>query len=329
MTSSLPFILLDAPSVEAEPADLLPVLARLDRLQEIAIGTQREMDLLRQESAAILRNLDLVARTLNKTHQPDRPGVAEPKPQGVRVHLLGVFEARYNGDVLSRWASRKSRLLFAYLALEPGRMVARDLLIELLWPDASPVRGSNNLSIAVHQVRSALREFLPAGKQGIVVQQGLYGLDDSIWVDVSEFQAQMAMARPALQRGDAAQVRRHLVAAVNLYRGDILEDEPYEEWTEEPRRSLSMVHARALAWLAQDAASNQDWLQVLDYAELMLKRDACDEAAHRWVMTAHWRLGDRTRALQQYDVCCQRLQAALGAGPASQTTELYARVRRG
>jgi DNA-binding SARP family transcriptional activator len=243
--------------------------------------------------------------------------------------LLGVFEARYNGAVLGRWPSRKARLLFAYLALETGRMVAKDLLIELLWPEVSPARGANNLSIAVHQVRSALREFLPQGKQGIVVQQGLYGLDDSLWVDVSEFQAQMALARPALQQGDDARVRRHLIAAVKLYRGDVLEDEPYEEWTEEPRRSLSMVHARALAWLAQDAARNEDWLQVLEYAEGLLKRDACDEAAHRWVMTAHSRLGDRTRALQQYEVCCQRLKSELGAGPASETTELYQRIRRG
>jgi len=328
--STLPFVLLDNPAPAVEAASLSLLLDRLDVLRDLAVETRRDLDVLRRESAQILRDLDaFAARAAPGPAAAVAPEAAAPAAR-LSVRLLGSFEVRCGGRVLNAWPSKKARLLFAYLAMEPGRLVPKDVLVELFWPGASPARGSNNLSIAVHQLRSALKEALPEGSHGVIVQQGLYGLEpEAAWVDVHEFQGRMAKARPGLEKGDRERVRACLMEALGLYRGDFMESDPYEEWTEEPRRSLGMLASRALAWLVEDAAGTADWPRVLDYAGRMLARDGCDEAGHRWAMMAHWRMGNRTKALQQYELCTSRLAAELGARPAEETYRLYLQVRMG
>jgi DNA-binding SARP family transcriptional activator len=330
--STLPFVLLEsapAPAVTFEPDSLSLLLDRLDVLRDLALETRRDLDLLRRESAQILIDLGAVALRADNPSEPEQPASStHPVSNKLAIRLLGSFEVRFGGRVLSAWPSKKARLLLAYLALEPGRLAPKDVLVELFWPGVSPARGANNLSIAVHQLRSALKEALRDGSHGITVQQGLYGLDpETAWVDVQEFRSLMAKARPSLEKGDGDRVREYLTAALALYRGDFLESDPYEEWAEEPRRSLSMLLGRALAWLAEDAAANRDWQKVLDCATRMLQRDGCDEAGYRWSMLAYWRTGNRVKALQQYELCVRQLEAELGARPADETSQLYQRVR--
>jgi len=331
--STLPFVLLEGPAPRLDVPEIGLLLDRLDVLRDLALETRRDLDALRRESSQILSDLGaFTARLLSVPNAEAEAGTqVGPGPAArLTVRLLGSFEVRCGGSVLNAWPSKKARLLFAYLAMEPGRLVPKDVLVELFWPDASPARGSNNLSIAVHQLRSALKGSFPDGNHGVIVQKGLYGLDaEAAWVDVREFQACMAKARPGLEKGAKDQVRACLSEALALYRGDFMESDPYEEWTEEPRRSLGMLASRALAWLVEDAAEAGDWQRVLDYSARILERDACDEAGHRWAMAAHWRLGARTKALHQYEVCCSRLEAEIGARPAEETTRLYEQIKSG
>jgi DNA-binding SARP family transcriptional activator len=329
--STLPFVLLEsapAPAATFESDSLSLLLDRLDVLRDLALETRRDLDLLRRESAQILVDLGALATRASNPSEPEQPASSKPAADKLAIHLLGSFEVRFGGRVLSAWPSKKARLLLAYLALEPGRLAPKDVLVELFWPGASLARGSNNLSIAVHQLRSALKEALRDETHGIIVQQGLYGLDpETAWVDVQEFRSLMTKARPSLEKGDGDRVREYLTAAQALYRGDFLESDPYEEWAEEPRRSLSMLLGRALAWLAEDAAANRDWQKVLDWSGRMFQRDVCDEAGYRWSMLAYWRTGNRVKALQQYELCVRQLEAELGARPAEETYQLYQRIR--
>ncbi len=95
--------------------------------------------------------------------------------------------------------------------------------------------------------------------------------------------------------------------------------DPYEEWTMEPRRILSAACYQALTWLATEAASRRDWLAVIDFATQILRRDACDESAHRLIVNAHLMMGNRSLALQQYRACVEILDRELGVQPAPET----------
>jgi DNA-binding SARP family transcriptional activator len=328
---SLPFVLgVQAPDAPAEDNSRFDViLERLDSLQALATQSQTDLDLLRRMNSELLE----IVRRVQPDDAAPVPATSEaviadaPAGTSLSLRLLGSFDVQMRGQSIGKWPSRKARLVLAYLAIERGRMVAKDVLIDLFWPDAPPERGSNNLSIAIHQLRTALGAIDPDAAQCIVVRQGLYGVDAAkVSVDLWEFQNSLAEARRALERKDDASVRLSLAAATDICQGDLLESDPYEEWAGGPRRSLGVAFVQSLVWLAEDASKHGDWPRVLEYAARILQRDRCDEAAHRWLMTAHWKLGNRPQALQQYRLYEEALEEELGVQPSDEARLLREQI---
>ena len=324
---SLPFILEALPAPAFDGALINSILERLNRLQEMTALSQGELINLRELNSEIL---EAVKQRLPLPTEPGEAAVLEPEPPArpkLSLRLLGSFEARAGDRAVTAWPGRKARLLLAYLAMERGRMVPKDVLIELFWPGARADRGANNLSIAVYQIRSSLAALLPEAAQAVIVRQGLYGVDaECVSVDLWDLQAALNAARHALERKDKPAVQTHLRKATDLCRAELLASDPYEEWTAEPRRVLNTAWHQALTWLAMEASLEGDWPEVLDFAGQMLQRDNCDEAAHRLVMDAHLKMGNRSQALQQYQLCLQTLHNELGVSPSTETRRLGERL---
>ncbi len=323
---ALPFTLSGDAIIVGPQSSLL--LARIELLQQIALATREDVALLRSASADILHILSTSASQRTAAHSASTP---QGGGRTLSFRLFGTFEAFCSGVPIARWTSRKARLLLAYLAMHPRRRVPKEVLIELFWPECPPARGANNLSIAIYQIRAWFKDEADTRTLGICVQQGLYCLDPegSSWVDVEEFETRLAEARTALQTRNKDRAREHFAAAVELYRGDFLESDPYEEWTVEPRQAYASGCRQAIGWLASDAAELGDWPKVIELAERMLRRDSCDEDGHRWLMTAHWRMGNRAQALHQYQACSKRLEEELGVTPSEETRQLLRTIAGG
>jgi DNA-binding SARP family transcriptional activator len=302
------------------------ILGRLDILQAMSERSQTELTTLRAINSEILEVMS------QRLAAPDAPKAASPVVRQdedckLSISLLGPFEARAGSQAVANWPGRKARLLLAYLAMERGRMVPKDVLIELFWPGARADRGANNLSIAVYQIRSSLGAISPDAAHAVIVRQGLYGIDmQGVSVDLWDLQLHLDHARHALERDDKAAVRAHLREAVSLCKGELLASDPYEEWTNEPRRIFNTSVHQALAWLATEASTQSDWSSVVEFAGQILRRDACDESAHRMIVNAHLMMGNRSLALQQYRACIEVLRRELGVEPSIETQKLGARL---
>ena len=338
---SLPFVLLDrsavddavadavAPDAAAAPTATATVIARLDLLHGLVEQTRVEVLALRELNHQLL---DLVApaaaaRPAPAAHATGTAPAAVEGPQALRVRLLGAFEVRVGGRAIEGWRSRKPRQLLAYLAFDPDRPVARETLIETFWPESEPARGANNLSIAVHHISTRLGELLPDGggeSRGLSVQQGLYRLDPELpWdVDAHAFRAHVNAGNAALASGRIEETRERLGAAIEAYRGELLESDPAEEWALEPREALGGLFQSAASWLAADAAQAGDWPRLLQLGQRLVQRDAGDEAGHRWLIRAHTALGNRGQALRQYQACEQALRDEFDVAPSEQTRAL-------
>ena len=320
----LPFVLRDR-----TPDDFaaVAVFDRLDALHGLMTETRAELAELRMQQS---RLLELVLPRL-EAGAPPRSSVIEvevttPVTPAVQVRLLGAFELSIDGRPVDHWRSRKARQLLAYLALTGGRPTARETLIETFWPDSDPARGANNLSIAVHHVRSRLGESLgdSDGSRGLLVEQGLYRLDGGLeWhVDAVEFREAVARAKSELAAGREAEALACLEAALAEYGGDFLESDLTEEWTSEPRLALGNLYEWAVSRLIDYGAVNGEWSRVLQLGRALVLRDAFDEAAHRCVVRAHAMLGNRSQAMRQYRLCEERLRAEFDVAPSEETRAL-------
>lgn len=131
----------------------------------------------------------------------------------MELRVLGPVEAWRDGELVDL-GSRQHRLILAVLALEAGRVVPVDRLVDLLWPDAMPKNPRAAIQVRVSQLRSALGQ-----DTAIEGSADGYRLDLQPGnVDAHRFRSLVNEAR---QQGDDERVRT-LREALALWRGEAL-----------------------------------------------------------------------------------------------------------
>src|SRR5690606_9279309 len=98
----------------------------------------------RLERLAIHRSTSPVVGSRAGTGAPAAPAPA----RRARVAVLGTFEVRSIDGDIARWTSRKARTLLKILVARRGAPIAREQMMDLLWPDGTPDELSNRLAVA-------------------------------------------------------------------------------------------------------------------------------------------------------------------------------------
>ena len=117
---------------------------------------------------------------------------------GLELRLLGPLEAASRSGVVSL-GGPKPRALLAVLALEPGRVVSVDRLVEALWPGEPPETAAHAVQVYVSQLRKAL------GSATLVTRAPGYVLEvEPERVDAHRFVRLVDEGRAALEAGEPA-----------------------------------------------------------------------------------------------------------------------------
>ncbi|HEX7276960.1 MAG TPA: AAA family ATPase, partial [Acidimicrobiales bacterium] len=111
--------------------------------------------------------------------------------------------------------------------------------------------------------------------------------------------------------------------------GELLEDEPYAPWAQGPRRRAARLQRRARSCVWTAALDLGDTAAALDAATAAVDADPFDEDAHRALMRANHRRGDRGAALVVFKRLERELHDELGVAPADETLELYEAIAGG
>jgi predicted ATPase/DNA-binding SARP family transcriptional activator len=236
---------------------------------------------------------------------------------GVRIRLLGGFEVTV-GDrrvAADAWRLRKAKTLVKLLALAGGHRLHRDALVAVLWPERDAASATNNL----HQVLYVARRVL-GGASGALccLRDDVVWLSEGAmpWLDTEAFDAARRRAR---QTRDPQDYR----AAAELYRGDLLPEDRFEDWAEGPREAFRERHLGLLVEYAEVLSERSEHTQVLDVASAVTTVDPFHEGAHRTLMTALAATGRRYEALAAFDRLREALAEEYAADPEPATRRLY------
>jgi predicted ATPase/DNA-binding SARP family transcriptional activator len=236
---------------------------------------------------------------------------------GVRIRLLGGFEVTV-GDrrvAADAWRLRKAKTLVKLLALAGGHRLHRDALVAVLWPERDAASATNNL----HQVLYVARRVL-GGASGALccLRDDVVWLSEGAmpWLDTEAFDAARRRAR---QTRDPRDYR----AAAELYRGDLLPEDRFEDWAEGPREAFRERHLGLLVEYAEVLSERSEHTQVLDVASAVTTVDPFHEGAHRTLMTALAATGRRYEALAAFDRLREALAEEYAADPEPATRRLY------
>ena len=93
-------------------------------------------------------------------------------------------------------------------------------------------------------------------------------------------------------------------------------------WLRNQREHLHQLALEALLQLAEDSLASGDFGTALTLAQRQLVLEPWREQAHRQLMYAYARMGDRSNALTQFERCREQLWDEIGIEPAPETAEL-------
>lgn len=252
----------------------------------------------------------------------------------LRLRTLGTFQAWRGMQEITRreWRREKARQLLQLFITHRGKLLQREQIMELLWPEADPAVAQRDFRVALNSLLTALEPDRPARANPFyIVREGqAYGLNpqSGYWLDADQFERLAAHGLACGEQRQEAQARESLSQAVELYQGDFLAELRYEDWCSEERERLQVLYLRSLEWLAQDAARQGLYEKCVRLCDLILATDHTWEEAYRLLMYSHFRLGNRALALRTYERCVQNLQEELGISPMPATARLFERIRR-
>lgn len=238
-----------------------------------------------------------------------------------RIQLLGGLTFRQGAYSVSRFQTRHTASLLAFLAYYPARRHMREALVDLLWPGVEPQAGRNRLRQALSSLRRQLSP--PGAAPGglLITDREHVGLSpDACVTDVREFEAILRLARQAKERNVRAE---RFQAALDLYAGELLPGH-YEEWILPERARLEQEYRAAL--LAQTTLREESG--ELERALALLLRasalDPWDEEAQERALRLYIATGQTRAARQHYHAWESRLRTEMGSRPSASMRRLIA-----
>ncbi len=253
-------------------------------------------------------------------------------PPPLEIRLLGRFEVRRKGELLteSAWPRPAVARLLQYFALHRRQWLARERILEDLWPERDPEDAQEifrRLFSWLHQVlEPAMRPKGPFRYFDIKGDALRFDPHDVVEVDVERIEGEIrrALATRPMPRETWAALAERLEEWPLL-----LPDRPYEAWLIPYQERWRALRTEAAQALAEDALVLQELDAAIRWAERAIEDAPWLEEGYQVLMRAWARLGQRARALRVYKQAVEALRRELQAAPAPLTRWLAERLHRG
>lgn len=245
----------------------------------------------------------------------------------LQVSLFGALQVTTPSAALSvrGFPGVKPKQLLELLLCERGHRVSKSRLAEQLWGEALPQDHAATLETYVSVLRRTLDPRAGARRSAIVTEHGGYRIGpDGVDVDLDRFDelvGQVADAEPELALA-------RLQQALELVRGEVLEDEPYAPWAQQLRDTYHDRHVQALVDAGRLSLVVGEAPRAMGLAQKAVALSPLAEPAYQVLMTAAYALWRQDEALGAFERCRRLLAEELGADPLDETVALHLAILR-
>jgi DNA-binding SARP family transcriptional activator len=236
----------------------------------------------------------------------------------VEIRLFGSLRVRRadGTDVEPHeWSTGKTADLLRLLAVNGGKPVPVDTILEALWPRVDRTRGSASLRTALCQIRRVLRaDCITRHHEGMSLGPAL--------IDVVTFARLAGDCRRLVGQGRWSDAVALAQEAEALYVGDLGAHDPSIDVLDAQRTALRELRLQLLMDAADASVHLQCYVDGVDFARRAIGIDPFSERAYRALIRSHAGAGEIHRAMDAYDRCRAALAEELGVEPAPQTRAL-------
>ena len=253
------------------------------------------------------------------------------RSSALQVRFFGHFETFCNGEAVPLGRNGKALAILKYLLAHRDRQVSQDNLMGWLWPESNLKKARWSLNSAIHVLRKLLSSCPSSDNVNyILLEEGYYSLSPTVRVetDVDEFDACYERGRRLERANRRQQAAAEYEKAIELYRGDYLAEDLYEDWTMVERERLINAYVDMLGRLAAHYMESGQPQESIRASYRLLEKDRCHEDSYRVLMRCYVSLGLRDRALRQYRLFEETLLRQYGTAPSSEIRALYGSLLR-
>jgi DNA-binding SARP family transcriptional activator len=248
-----------------------------------------------------------------------------------RVRLFGGLDVSVGTrQVLERdWRKRKARLLFAMLVLQQGREVPREQIYDHLWPEMDADRSRNNFYVIWSSMKGALVPDSAKGEACPYVEHtgGVCKVvPEHVYSDVAEFDVLVSAARQDVHAKDTSSAIRNYERLIDLYRGDLLPGDVYDDWFSSARDRYRQEFCDAMLTAHRLLTEVGDHPGALRMVRRGIVTDPWREDLYQAALRSHISSGQRSAAIDTYLSCRAHLADQLGLDPSTETMHLYEQV---
>ncbi|HEY1620143.1 MAG TPA: BTAD domain-containing putative transcriptional regulator [Streptosporangiaceae bacterium] len=241
----------------------------------------------------------------------------------MHVAVLGQLAVSCEDQTLAghQLGGRRVLVALAALALNEGPLTA-ERLAAAIWADQAPPTWPVAVRGVIGGLRSALAGIGAGGQRVIATTPAGYALAAGVSVDVRVLAAALREAR------ELAAIGRHqatldTVAPVAAASGEQLLPGEDADWLTPHRHELDNAALAAMELTAAAASGLGDHHRAIAAARRAVGARPLDEQAHRALIGALHRAGDRAGVVQAYEQCRSLLAEQLGVDPAPETARAY------
>jgi DNA-binding SARP family transcriptional activator len=243
----------------------------------------------------------------------------------MEIYLMGRFSVRRAGEETESGAlgGRLLRTLIEVLVIRRGTFVPNDVLIEALWPIQPPADPVANLKVLVNRARRALGD-------GSAILTGNAGYSftnqDRCFVDTETFLNHVQSGQRHMTNGAAFPALNDFRAALELWSGDPLAEDAYEDWAQGYRARMIAAHQEALEGGAAAALTAGSVPEAVNLAQAAMKHEPMRERNHLILAQALAASGDTAAALEVLDAFRRRFADELGLDLSVEAVDLQTRL---
>ena len=247
----------------------------------------------------------------------------ENEPEQLIIRLFGDFKVMKGGRLLEGKQLQRSkvRALLIHLALNMGRGLARESLLERIWPDKDHAHAKDNFYSNWSMLNSLLSE---KGKDSPYLsnRQGLCRLEQKyVTADVYEFE--LLTKAVLFQQGSIEDRIDAIYRIEQLYRGDIMSGTKIDSYVQAAQNRYRSILVDVMIEASKLFSHSGNETNAVWFARKAYDTDPTREDVYRTLMSMQDKAGQRTSALRTYFDCKRFLSEELGILPSQKTIALY------
>jgi DNA-binding SARP family transcriptional activator/class 3 adenylate cyclase len=233
----------------------------------------------------------------------------------IEFRILGPLQVVKDDRVLPL-GGMKQRGLLALLLIDRNRVVARDRLIDALWPESPPASAANSVQVYVSKLRRLFDEAETADTSGLQTEPPGYVLRIPAGsLDADEFESLLTEGDSALAAGAFAEAEALLARALSLWRGPALADLASEPFAQPEIARLEGLRLRALEARFEAMLAVGRQAEAVGELQALVGLHPLDERLRAQLMVALYRSGRHSDALETYRAFRRLLSEELGLEP--------------